>query len=155
MFENLLSYKHLQFLMEKEQCSEGGPTVQRAEFLAMENHSQSLEQRSNQNYGNLCLAGFQNYCRLATLEHLSLPSFLNRKVYRSYLIYVQPLYIGRVKGRTLVSSLQVFISRRTVLKELYLKNHKQEALSGSGLDDEVLDLISRLNVIKDENLGEN
>lgn len=60
-----------------------------------------------------------------------------------------------MKGRTLVSSLQVFISRRTVLKELYLKNHKQEDLSGSGLDDEVLDLISSLNVIKDENLGEN
>lgn len=80
---------------------------------------------------------------------------MNRKVYKSYLIYVQPLYIGRVKGRTLVSSLQVFISRRTVLKELYLKNHKQEDLSGSGLDDEVLDLISSLNVIKDENLGEN
>ena len=49
------------------------------------------------------------------------------------------------------------MSRRTVLKELYLKNHKQEALSGSasGLDDEVLDLRSSLNVIKDENLGEN
>lgn len=58
------------FLWKINNDSESGLRVQRAESKAMENHFQSSEQSSNQNYGNLCLAAFQNYCGLETLEYL-------------------------------------------------------------------------------------